>query len=194
MQIFEPITALTISGELFVSFYTMEEPKMIESKLYGTAVLDNINALNRWRKSKQTLKVHKGSVEELKKWYRNYYNEALEDGVRIDELKDSIELFSPAYETGIIDNGVREICFEEPTIKLKQPHINSVTNCPTCGAECTIVNGDSNSHYYIPKQADEETQMGYRFPLFNHLNKEHGLTLFDSELDEIINIVNKLNK
>lgn len=28
--------------------------------------------------------------------------------------------------------------------------IKSVTNCPTCGAECKIGTGDGNSHYYIP--------------------------------------------
>jgi hypothetical protein len=33
----------------------------------------------------------------------------------------------------------------------EQPTIETVTNCPTCGAKCSIGNGDGNSHYYIPE-------------------------------------------
>lgn len=37
----------------------------------------------------------------------------------------------------------------------KSATIETVTNCPTCGAECGMGNGDGNSHYYIPKSKGE---------------------------------------
>jgi len=40
--------------------------------------------------------------------------------------------------------------------------IKTVTNCPTCGAECKVA-GEGETHYYIPKNKYTEEDMLFAF-------------------------------
>lgn len=43
-----------------------------------------------------------------------------------------------------------------------------------------------------PQQRSESEVVPYLYPLFDHMVTEHGLTLMDSEMQDIINVIHKM--
>lgn len=37
--------------------------------------------------------------------------------------------------------------------------IRSITNCPTCGAECNIEGSEEGTHFYVPKHKYSEEEV-----------------------------------
>lgn len=74
---------------------------------------------------------------------------------------------------------------------LRTAYTDAEPQCPECGKYCSCPEEDlydavadyRNNH----PEPSRDRQVSYdpRYPLFEHMSSEHGLTLLDSELDEI---------
>lgn len=148
------LSAILKGSDIYLRYYTSEEPKDLDFEYeyddtytpesdFEFNSYDYENAMKRWRDSMQEVKFKDLQIHHLS-----------EIGFNVTMLASGIPLDSIKHRIDIVDGCEVPECVNphpcKPVAIIKpEPSIKSVTNCPTCGAECDIA-GDE-THYYIPK-------------------------------------------